>query len=257
MINPFLLDEKRNKLSLENEVEFLKTYKINSKILPNINDGKFWDRIYHEEISINHMVEDRLKIISNFISKINKKIKLLDLGIGNGWIEEKLKSKNIQFTGVDISSEAIKKLQNKIDGKFIVGDISNFESNERYDVVLLLETLEHIPSQKTFEMINRIRKLLNNDGILIVSVPVNERVEELTVTCPKCGCLFNSNGHLRDYTENIIKKELEISGFNVEKIYRLYAFNKFYFFKKLLTKILPNRWKPNNLILVARKITEN
>ena len=95
---------------------------------------------------------------------------------------------------------------------------------------------------------------MKDDGLLIVSVPINENLEKVNIECPHCGTVFNRNGHLREYSENIIKSELENAGFVVKDIKRLFAFRRFYFFKKILTKIFINHWKPNNLIIVARKL---
>ena len=42
-----------------------------------------------------------------------------------------------------------------------------------------------------------------------------------------------------------------MSGFKVEQIKTLYAFDKGYEIKKLLSKVLIGKWKPNNIIIRA------
>ena len=64
----------------------------------------------------------------------------------------------------------------------------------------------------------------------------------------------NPNGHLRAYTSEILKYELEMSGYKVLEEHFLYAFRKYYLLKKLILKLLPIQIrKPNLMILVAQK----
>ncbi len=62
----------------------------------------------------------------------------------------------------------------------------------------------------------------------------------------------NPNGHVRMYTQDLIKAELEIAGFNILAFKTLYAFNTHYMFKKIISKILRNKWIPNNIIVLAQ-----
>ena len=62
----------------------------------------------------------------------------------------------------------------------------------------------------------------------------------------------NPNGHVRDYTEFLVKAELKIAGFKILESEALYAFTNFYYFKKLLSKFLKNRWQQNNIIIKAK-----
>jgi TolB-like protein len=62
----------------------------------------------------------------------------------------------------------------------------------------------------------------------------------------------NPNGHLRMYTEDLITAELRLAGFKVLAVKTLFAFKNFYKVKKIIARILKNRWKPNNIIVLAQ-----
>ena len=111
-----------------------------------------------------------------------------------------------------------------------------------------MEVLEHILPSKIFIALNEIKRVLKGNGELIMSVPLNEGLEELI----KRG--VNPNGHVRIYTPELVFAELKISGFRVQKRKLLYAFRNLYTLKKTLQNtIMKKRWKPNNLIIFARK----
>ncbi|MBU2633766.1 MAG: class I SAM-dependent methyltransferase, partial [Nanoarchaeota archaeon] len=75
--------------------------------------------------------------------------------------------------GVDLSKNSIKELQNKSKNsnkfKFIVGDVEKIKLNEKFDIILSLEVLEHLLNPE--KHIEIIKKHLKKDGILILSTP--------------------------------------------------------------------------------------
>jgi SAM-dependent methyltransferase len=114
-----------------------------------------------------------------------------------------------------------------------------------FDVVFMLEVLEHVPPSKTFFLLKNLKRFLKSDGILILSVPTNEGLD---------GMESNPNGHVRMYTEDLIRTELKISGFEIIEIKTLYAFSNLYTFKKIIAKILKNHWEPNGIIVKAKPL---
>ena len=100
------------------------------------------------------------------------------------------------------------------------------------DIVLVLDVLEHLPTNKTYEAYSELIRVLKPGGTLIVSVPLNEGLEEML----KHG--KNPNGHLRAYTPDILKTELKLSGFKIIRECYLFAFSKLYFLKVWWEKIV-------------------
>ncbi|MBM3205365.1 methyltransferase domain-containing protein [Candidatus Shapirobacteria bacterium] len=114
-------------------------------------------------------------LISLFFRKIYQEIKktnpkkMIDLGCGEGFLEKYLKSKNlnIEITAVDINQEALKYAKKNNPGvKFLAGDILNFKSQESFDLAVMLEVLEHLPThQKALKTAKGLSKKI------LVSVP--------------------------------------------------------------------------------------
>jgi SAM-dependent methyltransferase len=175
---------------------------------------------------------------------------ILDIGFGYGDIEKKLKySKYRSLYGVDISTVAVENLRKIVSGNFRKGNIFNLPyKNCFFDIVLALDVLEHLPPKMIFKAYKEIGRVLKNGGMVIISVPLNENLEEML----KRG--QNPNSHLRAYTPNIIKLELEISKFMVIKELYFFAFSKFYFLKSILVRLIPYKIrKPNLIVLEAIK----
>lgn len=247
--NPFMVEKCRQILAERNEIEELKKMYLPSYAeIQDINSADFWNRKLNDIHLLSRqdgMTKDRVKTTFNFIPKSTKKI--LDIGAGYGFIEEIIsKRTKIKLFGNDISSEAIKNLRKRFKGRFIVESVYEMKYEDNYfDVVLALEVLEHIPPSKIFRVLQSIHRMLKKNGIFILSVPMNEGLEFMN---------SNPNGHVRDYTIKLISSELEFIGFKVLEYKVFFAFKKFYTFKKILSKILVNRWNPNNVVIKAQKI---
>lgn len=111
------------------------------------------------------------------ISKINeiKFVRLLDVGCGDGKflyeISRKYPSKT--YVGIDYSKQAIllaTAMSPKI--KFICGDITQNElSLGTFNIITLIETLEHIKPDLIPNFIKTLYNYIENDGKVIVTVP--------------------------------------------------------------------------------------
>lgn len=252
--NPFRVEDIRKYLANQGEImELKKLYGNFYPEIKNINSSKFWDKIFRNKIFnfTNDKITD--KKYSEII-KVVKKIggKMLDVGIGSGSFERKIlkrKIENLSFYGVDISKVSIDEVIKNIPGTFVNSSIYKipFKSNF-FDIVICLEVLEHIPPSKVFAALKEIRRICREGGLLVVSVPLNEELEKLIKTSQ------NPSGHVRVYSPNLIKSELEISGFQIFKIKFFYAFDSLYFLKNLIAKtLLSKKWKFNNELIFALK----
>lgn len=250
MNNPYLVEDGRNIAAKSGDTALFKSlYKSNYAEIKNINSGKFWNEHFDSELTLkdqDEMTQEKIHKIKSIIP--NSKIKILDLGFGQGYIEELLsKNKSYELYGIDISSTAVKRAKKKFKGNFITGDISEVQKiykKNSFDVILALELIEHISPRKIFNFYNTLNTLLKPNGILIVSTPLNENLRHKK---------SNPSGHVRDYQPAVIKMEQELSGFKVIESYTFYAFQKNYKLKKFLARIFPNHWKPNNIVVKARK----
>jgi len=101
--------------------------------------------------------------------------KLLDVGCGDGkfLFEAKKIFPDKVLEGTDYSEQALsfaKAFNPEL--TFYLGDITNNKFlDKKYDVVSLIEVIEHIPPKSLPDFIIGIHKRLENNGILIITVP--------------------------------------------------------------------------------------
>lgn len=102
-----------------------------------------------------------------FLSKQNPNSFLLDIGAGGGAIGKELKDRkfeNLYAVEVDpLSREHIR--QNY---KMVAEDISTY-SDKKFDLVLLLDVLEHIVNPQI--ILREVFKILNSGGHVLISLP--------------------------------------------------------------------------------------
>lgn len=256
-INNQIVQNDKLRLSLvrNGEIEaFIDTYtkKYDTK---NLNTGILWNEIFKTTGSLkdqSSMTKDKISSIVKFISE--KPISILDLGIGQGFAEENLlerRNVNYKLHGIDISPDAIHRAKTLFKGNYIIGNVLNINKyfkTETMDLIIALELLEHLSPSTIFSFYGQVGKILNKKGVFIVTIPINEGLSTMK---------NNPNAHVRDYSFPVIETELRLNGFKIIHKKYLYAFNGFYFYKNLLSKIFKNKWKPNSLIIVARKVSKS
>jgi len=250
LIDPYRIEKRRTIYAKKRDKKnFVLLYHKKYPSIRNLNSGKFWDEINFSKINFLR----NSPIFRHKINTIHKLLdsnsgKLLDIGFGYGVIEELLSNANFKLFGIDISEKSVRNLQSKVTGYFKKGNILEIPYKKEYfDIVLCLDILEHISPKDTFKALNEIRRVLKHNGKLILSIPLNEGLEEMIKKNNE-----NPNAHVRVYTPEIIKMELEIVNLEVLKEIYLTAFQKYYLFKNFLNKIFKLR-KPNLLIIVAQK----
>lgn len=245
--NPFRMEELRQVLASKRKFDELKL--LYDKSLPEISDlntAHFWNERIEKRVDYkpgDGMTRERINIAYKFMS--NTAIKILDIGAGYGYIESLIsKHKFIKIYGNDISENAIRNLKERFKGSFKQESVYKMEYERNFfDIVFMLEVLEHVPPSKTFKVLRDVKKILKKNGYLILSVPTNEGLEKMS---------DNPNGHVRMYTKDLIKAELEIAGFKLLDVKVLYAFKHYYYIKNLISKVFRNRWKPNDIIIKAQ-----
>lgn len=105
---------------------------------------------------------------------VNKPIKVLDLGCGNGILSQLVFKKfpNAKIVGFDITKEMLDTYVNKLEkhkDKFevIQGDFKTNDFGKNYDVVLTGLTLQHLNPNERKEIFQKIFNSLNKNGIYI------------------------------------------------------------------------------------------
>lgn len=247
----FEIEKLRDKLA-KNKLfkKFVETYSLKTNV-KDLNTKSFWNKLTNknkETFTSSPIYQNKINLVIKRVR--NRTGRLLDIGFGNGDVEEKLRNlENLSLFGIDISDCAISNAKRSFRGTFKIGNIFKIPFRQSYfDIVLVLDVLEHLTGNKTFKAYTEITRVLKKNGELIISVPLNEGLEEML------GRGENPNGHMRDYTPDIIRAELTISGFKIFKETLLYAFKESYLLKSLVLNFLPfGIRKPNLMIVFAKK----
>jgi len=98
---------------------------------------------------------------------------ILDVGCGDGILLEKLtKIGYSYYEGIDLSKEAIKKINHRVDNKtkLIITDMLDYSSDRLFDSIIFSESICYIGSvEKISLIIKKYSGLLNSNGKIIVS----------------------------------------------------------------------------------------
>jgi len=103
------------------------------------------------------------RLFSYVLRKLpRRKIKLLDVGCGNGSFLKYVlgKKNNIELHGIDLVEN------NYPDINFIKADISKVSINEKFDVIVSFQTIEHIDNPHRF--IKILKNMLKDNGIIFI-----------------------------------------------------------------------------------------
>jgi len=167
--------------------------------------------------------------VINLIKNLQNTKSLLDVGCGDGYLINKCAEFcNKKMTGIDLVKKSIdfaKAFSNSENVEFLVKDIKDIK--EKYDIVTLIEVLEHIPDNEVEEFLNLVIDKVNNGGYFIISVPTDVRPV--------------IKKHYKHYNESMLDLTIDkrFSNLILVEEKRLYRDN---LLTKFMNKVLNNRY---------------
>jgi hypothetical protein len=183
----------------------------------------------------------------------------LEIGCANGTILQCLHELNILCEGVEISQMAINKAFPEIKKNIHKGDLLNLENLGTYNLVFGLDIFEHLNVNKLDNYIDKIAKVLSDDGYLFCNIPA---FDEDSIF----GTIFPI--YIEDWQEDIIQGK-NFSKLHVDKYgYPIHGhiiwadtqwwvkqFEKHNFYRQLeIEKVLHEKYDNSmNQISIARK----
>lgn len=177
-------------------------------------DG-IWDYFQNEGLESFDGSGGRLGYI---IKHIERGERILNIGIGSGYLEETALRKHIDVYSLDPSKRAIEGIQQRFNfgDKAKVGYSQNIPfENSMFDVVVMSEVLEHLPDDTLSLTLSEVYRVLRDGGRLIGTVPARENLSQQLVVCPCCGERFHRWGHEQSFDKEKLKILLS-THFNVE-----------------------------------------
>jgi len=148
---------------------------------------------------------------------------VLDVGCGEGFIARRIIEQVKEVVGIDISEEGIrraKRVNNHHRIKYLVQSFEDFNSDRKFDVILMYELLEHIYDAESAN--RKATDLLKENGLLAISTPNRDRLSNrlwrfvykvLKNECP----VFMTGEHICEYNSKEIYNMLRKNGFKILK----------------------------------------
>ncbi len=110
--------------------------------------------------------------------------RVLDIACGEGYGTALLSGKAKKITGVDIDKRSIDAASQKYKSpnvEFLTGSVEKIPgAGNQFDVVVSFETIEHISDHEV--MLSEIKRVLNSDGLLIISTPNKKNYTDSAAT---------------------------------------------------------------------------
>jgi len=122
---------------------------------------------------------NRHQYVFNAIDRfIPENTKVLDIGCGAGLTSRHLAYGGRRVTGVDISPKLIQHAEtyNSHFGTvtYYIADISEFEINEKFDAITMIDVLEHILPESLTALFNNIYRLSHDDTKVYLNIPSSD-----------------------------------------------------------------------------------
>jgi len=172
---------------------------------------------FQETFFTNEVGGGVLKFIKSY-----KPIKgrILDFGCGPGYLMNHLQSYPVQVWGIDFSPLSIKsanlkfKNQSKWKGMVLADNLQLPFDNDTFDMILIIETLEHLIPSQYKRILSEIKRVLKpGSGILFISTPYNEKLFKSFVYCPECSSIFHRYQHLQSFNVPSLIQMMTQAGF--------------------------------------------
>ena len=137
----------------------------------------------------------------------------LDFGAGEGDLLLMMLERGYRTGAYEPAARGSARIQEAIrDNPRFLGTIKNGES-EPFDIVLMVEVIEHLLDQDLPVILETISGFLKRDGRLIVTTPNAEDLDLASVYCPNCDTFFHRWQHMRSFTEEMLERFLQQYGF--------------------------------------------
>ena len=169
-----------------------------------------YKRISSLAVRINKGIHPKHRILNYhkfFLDQIEKNSLILDIGCGIGIVAYDIAQKAKFVVGIDNNAKSIEIASNqyqKENIKYIIGDATTYDFNEKFDNIILSNVLEHIKDRILF--LNRIK---SKADYILIRVPVLNR-SWLPLYKKELGFEYRlDKTHHIEYTIDSFQKELE------------------------------------------------
>jgi 2-polyprenyl-3-methyl-5-hydroxy-6-metoxy-1,4-benzoquinol methylase len=150
---------------------------------------------------------------------IGGRVRILDLGCGNGSLSHTIAKQGYEVVGVEESASGVAIARQSFpDCHFIQASIYNLPDEElinSFDVVISVEVIEHLFYPR--ELIRAATKCLKPDGYLIITTPYHGYFKNIALAASgqmdKHFTALRDGGHIKFFSVNTLTQLLKTEGY--------------------------------------------
>jgi SAM-dependent methyltransferase len=146
--------------------------------------------------------------------------RILDYGCGRGDLLAHLFERGFAAGGVEVSEESARASRVRFAGNPLFRGVASKPTelaDGSFDVVFLVEVVEHLLDDQIAPTLADVRRLLAPGGAVIATSPNREDLLAESVRCPDCGAAFHQYQHIRSLDPRSIAELFQSHGFRAEK----------------------------------------
>jgi 2-polyprenyl-3-methyl-5-hydroxy-6-metoxy-1,4-benzoquinol methylase len=145
--------------------------------------------------------------------------RVLDYGCGPGHLLRHLVSLGVACEGADFDRAALDAAtarlgdSAKFRGATLIDRLPSSLAADSYDVVFLVETIEHLIGADLPNTLVELRRILRPGGQVVITTPNEENLDANKRLCPDCGCVFHIVQHVSSWSRHSLSVLLRGAGF--------------------------------------------
>lgn len=184
-----------------------------------------WTAIYNENKfkgvsesteADNNINQGNIELLRRYLgAPIEKKLSLLEIGIGSGYFLSAAEDAGFSVRGVDVDASNVERVHSRFGSQVQNCDLYDADyHNATFDVVYMRDVFEHVPNPSAMlKEINRISKI---DALVYIEVPNMEGLIYRFVGARHV-CVFGF-AHLNYWSPSSLREVLKINGYEVVDI---------------------------------------
>lgn len=180
---------------------------------------------------------------------------ILEIGCGIGTFTKLLLGyvkRNGSVLGVDISPTNVAIATKELgasNADFLVSDMTDFNIDRKFDYIVMLDVLEHIPIDQHDSLFKIFRSHLNNKGSIFLNIPHHDYLDYVRMYEPQKLQIIDQSLSTDRIIDSIYKNDLQIVSLNSHSIFNEETDYQWILIqpKKTLSKVSPISQK--NIIL--------
>lgn len=187
--------------------------------------------------------------------------RVLDYGCGPGYLLQALLRAGAQCEGADFDTNSLERATVLVGrepgfrGVTLLTQLPSQLPTGAYDLVLLVETLEHLLPDDLTATMAELCRLLRDGAHIVVTTPNDEPLDANKTMCPECGSVFHLVQHVSSWTQQRLSRHMRELGFDevMCAAMTLRRPSPLNWARQLHSKI--RRRRPPHLVYIGRKRT--